>query len=249
MPRDAVSDCRMDTKHRGFFTLRAVPTPKTELPMMTACGPDMPIAGELPGANRATRASALNLAPADGEVYLFRGFLGADKAARWLAVLQAELAWQQEWIVIAGKRVLVPRRVCWYGDEGAVYRYSGVDHQPLCWTSGLLELKQGVERFLGFTFNSVLCNHYRDGTDSMGWHADKEKELGRDPVIASLSLGATRRFLLRHNKTRESLALDLASGSLLLMQGALQHHWRHCVPKDPQCREPRINLTFRRINP
>lgn len=212
-------------------------------------GPDMPIAGELPSVNRATRASAPNLAPADGEVYLFRGFLGAEESARWLAVLEAELAWQQEWIVIAGKRVLVPRRVCWYGDECAVYRYSGVDHQPLRWTPGLLELKERVERFLGVVFNSVLCNHYRDGADSMGWHADKEKELGRDPVIASLSLGATRRFLLRHNKTRESLALDLDSGSLLLMQGALQHHWRHCVPKDRNCRAPRINLTFRRINP
>ena len=239
----------MDTKHRGFFTLQAVPTPKTEPPRMTVCGPDIPVAAELPIADRTARAYAPNLAPADGEVYLFRGLLTAEEAARRLEVLLAELAWQQEWIVIAGKRVLVPRRVCWYGDEGAVYRYSGVDHQPLRWTPGLLELKERVERFLGVVFNSVLCNHYRDGADSMGWHADKEKELGRDPVIASLSLGATRRFLLRHNKTKAAVALDLDSGSLLVMQGALQHHWRHCVPKDPHCLEPRINLTFRRITP
>ena len=185
----------------------------------------------------------------DGEVYWIREFLPPAEAAQCLDALQRDLAWQEEWIVIAGRPVRVPRLVCWYGDEGAVYRYSGVDHAPLRWTTLLLGLKQRIEVFSGARFNSVLCNCYRGGTDSMGWHADKEKELGPNPVIASLSLGATRRFLLRHDKTRETVCLDLDSGSLLLMQGSLQHHWRHCVPKDPHCTASRINLTFRRILP
>lgn len=190
-----------------------------------------------------------NLAARDGTVHLVGHFLTQDEAAQWHQVLQRELAWQQEWIIIAGKRVLVPRLVCWYGDAQAVYRYSGVDHEPLPWTPGLTTLKRRVEGFVGGEFNSVLCNFYRNGTDSMGWHADKEKELGRDPTIASLSFGAERRFLLRHNKTRETLELRLGSGSLLLMSGSLQHHWRHCVPKDPRSPGSRINLTFREIKP
>lgn len=190
-----------------------------------------------------------NLVARDGEVYLDHGFLPAATAEHWHRVLQRELAWHREWIVIAGRKILAPRLICWYGDEDAVYRYSGVDHRPLPWTPGLLDLKQRVEDRAGVAFNSVLGNYYRDGGDSLGWHADKERELGRNPVIASLSFGATRRFLLRHNKTREMLSLDLPGGSLLLMRGALQHHWRHCVPKDAACAGSRINLTFRRIEP
>lgn len=190
-----------------------------------------------------------NLVGRDGEVYLAAEFLQPEAAQRWHELLQRDLHWQQEWIMIAGKKVRVPRLVCWYGDRGAVYRYSGVDHQPLPWTAGLAELKQRVECVAGASFNSVLGNYYRTGADSMGWHADKEKELGDNPVIASLSFGAARRFLLRHNRTREILGLELCSGSLLLMAGSLQHHWRHCVPKTPDCCEARINLTFRRIVP
>lgn len=190
-----------------------------------------------------------NLADRDGEVYLAADFLRPEDAARWHESLQRELCWQQEWIVIAGKKVLVPRLVCWYGDADAVYRYSGVEHRPLPWTAPLTDLKHRVECFAGVSFNSVLGNFYRTGTDSMGWHADKEKELGRDPIIASLSFGAARRFLLRHNKSREIIDLILESGSLLLMAGSLQHHWRHCVPKAPGCPGSRINLTFRRIVP
>lgn len=193
--------------------------------------------------------AAPNLAARDGEIYLIGEFLPVEAAARCLQALQRELAWHPEWIVIAGKQVLVPRLVCWYGDDAAVYRYSGVDHQPLPWTPLLADLKRRVEEYTGDAFNSVLCNCYRDGSDSMGWHADKEKELGRNPTIASLSFGAPRRFLLRHNRTREVLRLDLVSGSLLLMKGSLQHHWRHCVPKEPNATEPRINLTLRRIIP
>lgn len=183
----------------------------------------------------------------DGELLLQRQFYAPPEADALLACLLNELAWQEEDIVIAGKRVKVPRLVCWYGDPGAVYRYSGVSHQPLPWTESLIAIKQRVEEQCGYRFNSVLANLYRDGNDSMGWHADKEKELGQNPAIASLSFGAERMFKIRHIKTAETLDIVLKHGDLLLMAGALQHHWRHCAPKTRQVKTPRINLTFRRI--
>lgn len=185
----------------------------------------------------------------DGELLLQRQFYAPPDADALFAQLQSELAWREEWIVIAGKQVKVPRLVCWYGDPGAVYRYSGVSHQPLPWTDALLAVKQRVEARCGYRFNSVLANLYRDGNDSMGWHADKEAELGRNPTIASLSFGAERLFKIRHVKTGETLDIALRHGDLLLMAGALQHHWRHCIPKTRQAKTPRINLTFRKIFP
>ncbi len=188
-----------------------------------------------------------NLASREGELYYLPDFLSPVEAHDAFERLRAELDWQKEIVTIAGRRVPVPRLVCWLGDEGAVYRYSGVDHYPQPWTATLLRLKQAIEKICGQRFNSVLGNLYRDGQDSMGWHADKEKALGENPFIASLSLGGERLFRLRHNKTGETLELVLASGSLLLMGGALQHHWRHCVPKTKQSVPARINLTFRKI--
>jgi alkylated DNA repair dioxygenase AlkB len=183
----------------------------------------------------------------DGELRLLDGFLPGPKATALFEKLSTELAWEEETIMIAGRRVLVPRRVCWYGDREARYRYSGVQHDPLPWTPSLAHLRAAIEHRTGSRFNSVLGNCYRSGMDSMGWHADKEKSLGVDPVIASLSLGATRRFVLRHNRTRERVELSLAAGSLLIMGGRLQHCWRHCVPKSPAVAGARINLTFRLI--
>lgn len=188
-----------------------------------------------------------NLAPTDGELYLLARFIAADEAMALHRSLQRSLAWQPEWIVIAGKRIQVPRLICWYGDADAIYSYSGTRHDPLPWTPELLALKTRIEQGTGHVFNSVLGNYYRTGQDSMGWHADKERELGPNPAIASLSVGATRRFLLRHNRTRQTVSLELENGSLLVMQGSLQHYWRHCVPKDAAGTDSRINLTFRRI--
>lgn len=193
------------------------------------------------------RALGGNRAPYDGMVYLVENFLGPADAHAVFHELQNDLDWQAETIVIAGKRVLVPRRVCWYGDRGARYRYSGVDHEPAPWTPTLACLRDAVQSLTRCPFNSVLGNLYRNGSDALGWHADKEKELGTNPTIASLSLGAARRFILRHNKTRERVELTLTSGSLLLMAGRLQHHWRHCVPKAPEVSAARINLSFRLI--
>ena len=188
-----------------------------------------------------------NLVGQDGEIFLVKRFYGSVDADRIFIRLLNDLAWQEEQIVIVGKRVKVPRLVCWYGDSEAVYRYSGTIHQPLSWTEDLLEIKQQLEQVCGHTFNSVLANLYRDGNDSMGWHADKEKELGINPYIASLNLGEERMFRIRHNKTRSTLDLILQQGDVLLMGGSLQHHWRHCVPKTAKEKKPRINLTFRRV--
>lgn len=185
----------------------------------------------------------------DGELAYAEDFLAPAEADFWLSCLLAELDFREESIVIAGRLVPVPRRVCWYGDPGASYRYSGVNHAPKPWTGALSALKEQVEAQCGQRFNSVLGNLYRDGMDAMGWHADKEKELGPNPFIASVSLGAERLFELRHTKSREMLRLPLGHGSLLLMGGALQHHWRHRIPRMPGVARPRVNLTFRAIVP
>ncbi len=183
----------------------------------------------------------------DGEVRLVRGFLDAAQADALFDQLFNELDWQEESIKIYGRDIKVPRLVCWYGEPGAVYTYSGVTHRPLPWHDGLFEVKQRIETFSGALFNSVLANLYRDGQDSMGWHADKEKELGDQPFIASLSLGASRLFRLQHNKSREIHDIVLDNGSLLLMGGELQRKWRHSVPKQREESGARINLTFRVI--
>ena len=188
-----------------------------------------------------------NLVSQDGELYYLPEFLSPEEALECFARLAAELAWQQEVATIMGRRIPLPRLVCWHGDGGAVYRYSGLTHEPQAWTSTLLGLKQSIENTCGHPFNSVLGNLYRDGQDSMGWHADQEKVLGKNPFIASLSLGSARLFKLRHSQTGETVDIDLADGSLLLMGGSLQHHWRHCVPKTQQAKSARINLTFRNI--
>ncbi len=163
--------------------------------------------------------------------------------------LIARVPWRAEEIVVWGKRHLQPRLVAWFGDEGQTYTYSGIRMEPLAWTSTLSAIRRAVERTAGLEFNSVLLNYYRDQHDSMGFHSDDEAELGRRPVIASVSLGERRTFVLKH-KTRKDLKavkLPLESGSLLLMQGETQHHWKHGINKERRLCGPRVNLTFRRI--
>lgn len=182
-----------------------------------------------------------------GYAFLEEHFLPAEVADRYCRSLLREVQWQEEHYTIYGKRVTAPRLVAWYGDPGATYRYSGIFHTPLPWLESLSQLKLQVEHQSQHTFNSVLCNLYRDGQDSMGWHADKELELGENPYIASLSLGQERLFKFRHNKTKQTIDVVLGNGSLLLMGGEIQHHWRHALPKSAKAKQSRINLTFRTI--
>jgi alkylated DNA repair dioxygenase AlkB len=166
-----------------------------------------------------------------------------------LRQLIATVPWRAETVVLWGKRYAQPRLIAWYGDDGARYTYSGIQLAPLPWTPALADLKQRIESIAGVTFNSVLLNYYRDGHDSMGFHSDDERELGPAPVIASISLGEQRTFILKHRMKRDvrPVRLSLASGSVLLMRGDTQKCWKHGVEKEKRVCAPRINLTFRRI--
>ena len=171
----------------------------------------------------------------------------------WLERLVRELPLSSENYRVAGRVVAAPRLVSWHGDPGTDYVYSGVRHQPAAWSAALAELRSLVEAESGLTFNSALANYYRDGADGMGWHADAEPEVGPSPDdrwIASLSLGAARRFVLRHTHRRDDRhEFDLGRGSLLIMRGTTQTHYRHAAPKTARPVGPRLNLTFRHIRP
>ena len=182
------------------------------------------------------------------DVLLYRGFLERTLADDFLRALSGEIHWQKETVRMYGKAIDVPRLVAWYGDTNSHYRYSNIDHSPEPWAQVLLDLKARVEQRVESCFNSVLLNLYRDGNDSVAWHSDDEPELGKEPVIASLSLGAEREFQFRKkNNPSIKLAISLPHGSLLMMSGRSQHDWEHQLPKRRRVNEPRINLTFRRI--
>jgi alkylated DNA repair dioxygenase AlkB len=179
----------------------------------------------------------------DGELwYLPRLPLPAPPAQVYARLL-AETAWEQQHIVLFGRRHAQPRLTAWHGDGR--YRYSGLTLDPRPWTDLLAALRDSVQQVTGRPFNSVLLNYYRDGRDSMGWHADDEPELGPEPAIASLSLGHPRLFQLRHRHTGARRTLELADGSLLLMAGCTQTHWVHAVTRTAKPVGGRINLTFR----
>ncbi|QGZ64127.1 alpha-ketoglutarate-dependent dioxygenase AlkB family protein [Paraburkholderia acidisoli] len=179
------------------------------------------------------------------DVDWYPDWLAPEAAAATLARIVAEAGWRQERIRTPGGWVDQPRLTAWQGDPGAIYVYSGIRNEPQPWSSTVAELRDAISGLCGVRFNSVLLNRYRTGTDSMGWHADREPELGSEPVIASLSLGAERRFDLRHNATGVVRAFRLMSGSLLVMKGRTQAEWRHRVPKAPSVNGERVNLTFR----
>ncbi len=184
---------------------------------------------------------------ADAEVVLYKGVFSIERQGRLFQSLLHDVPWQQHVLKVYGRSIAAPRLSAWYGDPGASYSYSGVRLEPLSWTPSLLEIKSVVEALAATTFNSALLNLYRDGRDSVGWHSDAEPELGRNPVIASLSLGAVRRFMFRHKKRAMRISLDLEPGSVLLMRGPTQHYWRHQLPKTRKLVGKRINLTFRII--
>lgn len=160
-----------------------------------------------------------------------------------------ETPWRAEQITVWGKRRVQPRLTGWYGDPGSRYRYSGIDLEPLPWTETLQDIRQAVETATRASFNSVLLNYYRDQRDSMGFHSDDEPELGREPTIASLSLGETRTLTLKHRRRKdiEPVRLPLESGSLLVMKGETQRNWKHGIGKQSRLCGPRVNLTFRQI--
>jgi alkylated DNA repair dioxygenase AlkB len=193
-------------------------------------------------------ADCVQLEMFEGLARLWPSAFPPEEALGLFDALRRTIDWQQESILMFGRRVPVPRLVAWHGDPGTSYTYSGTLHRPLPWNPPLVRIRDRVAELCDARFNAVLLNLYRDGRDGMGWHADDEPELGCDPVIASVSLGATRRFCLRHRK-RRNLRLDvpLPHGSLLCMSGPTQHRWVHALPKTRAAVGERINLTFRLI--
>ena len=180
-----------------------------------------------------------NLLPMDGEAYLFHDFFEADH----FDALTESVVWEKETIVIFGERKPVPRLTAYYGSHN--YKYSGVDHAARPLPKLLSVIQSACERVAEFQFNSVLCNYYRSGDDSMGYHRDNEPVMDTQ-CIASVSFGASRRMNFRHRTSKERIGLDLHSGSLLLMVNC-QDQWEHGIPKTKKRVGGRINLTYRRI--
>jgi len=184
----------------------------------------------------------------DHELLLIEHFLETEEAGQLLEQLLEALPWRQDRITIFGREHPIPREQCWIAGEGMTYRYSGQTLTPTPWPDWLHPYAERVSEAAGDTFNSALANLYRDGSDSMGWHSDDEPELGPAPVIASLSLGAERRFRFRnHHDSKRTLSLDLPHNSLLVMPAGLQAQWQHQLPKTRKTVAPRVNLTFRRL--
>jgi alkylated DNA repair dioxygenase AlkB len=189
-----------------------------------------------------------NVTLPDADIVLYEKWVMLDEAYQWMSVLIEQTPWEQPEVFIHGRHYPVPRLVAWYGDSEVNYGYSGLDHSSLPWTTLLDDIRHRVCSFCDQPFNGVLINYYRDGQDSMGWHSDNETILGKQPTIASLSLGETRRFdLRRRGSQRIEHSIDLPHGSLLVMRGSTQHHWQHQVAKTKKSLLPRLNLTFRWI--
>jgi alkylated DNA repair dioxygenase AlkB len=180
--------------------------------------------------------------------YIFiENFFETPKSEALHSYFINKLPWKSGEIKLFGKVYPIPRKEVYFSDNKLSYSYSGKELIIDVWDENVLEIKGRVEALLNVEFNACLSNLYRNGQDSNGWHADNEKELGKNPIIASVSFGATRRFDLRHQSTKEKLSFQLTSGSLLVMGGEMQHFWKHQIPKQKNVNDPRVNLTFRQV--
>lgn len=189
-----------------------------------------------------------NLLPCFGESYFWKEFFDLSESDGYFERLKEEISWKQEPIKLFGKTIMQPRLTALLGDPKIPYGYSGIRMKSNPFTPTLLEIKERIEPLSGVTFTHALLNRYRDGKDSMGWHRDNEKELGINPVIASVSFGIARDFQLRlYQSKSEKVNLNLTHGSLLIMKGVTQHYWEHQIPKRANLPGERINLTFRVI--
>lgn len=190
----------------------------------------------------------INLLPYEGCVLYYGPVMPANEADRFYELLMQTVDWKNDEAIIFGKKIMTKRKAAWYGDHSFSYTYSKVTKTALPWNDPLLELKAMVEKILGLTFNSCLLNLYHDGQEGMAWHSDDERELQKNGTIASLSFGAVRKFAFKHKQTKETVALDLAHGSLLVMKDTTQTYWLHRLPPTTKVSAPRINLTFRIMN-
>ncbi len=192
--------------------------------------------------------SGSNLLPFKGETILYPDFISKQEADSYFEQLKVSLDWRHEPIRMFGKMVMQPRLTALYGDSNRPYGYSGISMTPNIWTPELEKLRKKLHEFTGVEFTHVLCNYYRDGQDSMGWHRDNEAVLGRNPTIASVTFGVTRVFQVRYYESKShKIDIPLTHGSLLIMSGESQHHWEHQIPKTKKIQGHRINLTFRKL--
>ena len=185
----------------------------------------------------------------DCDLVWMRDFFDLSQSDDYFQTLLARVQWRQDVIKHGRKGTQLPRLTAWYGNSGKNYSYSGIRMKLLPWNAPLLSIKQAVDAEAGAKFSSVLLNLYRNERDSVAWHSDDEPELGKNPIIASVSFGATRRFVMKHKNEKRlpKIEMELSHGSLLLMRGPTQHHWVHAIPKSRIPVGPRLNLTFRII--
>lgn len=192
-------------------------------------------------------AEDLNLLPFDGDAILTEGMMEESLSYQVFNSLFKNIDWKPDELIMYGKKIVTKREMAWYGDKPFDYHYSNRSKIALPWTKELVDIKKIVEESSGYTYNSCLLNLYHTGEEGLSWHSDDEPELGDQPVIASLSLGVTRKFSLKHKETKETVNVNLYSGSLLVMKGLCQEKWLHSLAKTKKVTEPRINLTFRTI--
>jgi len=193
-------------------------------------------------------ATVENLLMPDAEVTFYSNFFDKKESDDFLNILMNDIKWRQDQMKLYGKEIDLPRKTAWYGDKDKNYTFSGISLEPEPWTPTLLLIKARIEEVAKVKFNSVLLNLYRDGKDGISWHTDAEPELGKNPVIGSVSFGGSRRFMFRHRDNKELKdEIELTHGSFLLMGGTTQHFWQHQIPKTSKKVNPRINLTFRVI--
>jgi alkylated DNA repair dioxygenase AlkB len=188
-----------------------------------------------------------NLLPYDGIANYMGILISPELQTHYLEGLIQNLPWQQDEVVIYGKKILTQRKVVWFSDQQKPYGYSRTSKLPTFWTREVIALKEIVEKHSGVNFNSCLANYYHSGEAGMSWHSDDETSLVPQGCIASLSLGSERRFDFKHKKNGTKRSINLEPGSLLLMSGEIQTHWLHALPKTKKVRSPRINLTFRNM--
>lgn len=183
--------------------------------------------------------------PLQGEAYYIPNFFDAQIADKYFQVLYEEIEWQHDEVFIFGKRHITKRKTAWYGSKPFEYTYSNSTKVALPFSKTLLDILQKIELKTGFAFNSCLLNLYNDGSEGMGWHSDNEKTLNPEMPIASISLGASRKFYFKNRESKQRIDLLLGHGSLLMMHPPTQHHWLHSLPNSVKINESRINLTFR----
>lgn len=188
-----------------------------------------------------------NLLPKDGSVYYYGKIIDETQSNYFFENLLKTIKWENDKAIIFGKTLITKRKVAWYGDFGFEYTYSNTTKKALEWTPELLILKNIIEQKTGESFNSCLLNLYHTGDEGMAWHSDGEKDLKKNGAIASVSIGAERKFMFKHKTTKETISLILEHGSLLIMKDTTQTHWLHKLPPSTKIIKPRINLTFRTI--